>query len=211
LDEESEIDALATASETGDALAIERLFVQYRGRLRRMVALRLNVQLRGRIDPSDVVQDAYAEAVRVMDSYVRDRPLPVYLWLRKLTGQAIQQTHRAHIDAEKRDVHREARFGTPDYVNANTESIALQLAESGARPISVAIQRERMDILTTALEKLPETDREILVLRHFEHLTGPEAAMILGLEHAAVKKRYVRALIRIKSLVPSLAADVDKP
>lgn len=197
-----DLEQLTRASESGDSTALASVFARYRPRLRRMVQLRLNPRLQGRVDPSDVVQDAYAEAARVLPDYLQNRPLPVHLWLRRLTGQAILQTHRAHLQTARRDVQREVSLQDPGYVSVSTDSLALELAGSVASPASLAIRREQASQLAEALEQLSEIDREILVLRHFEHLSGTETAQVLGLSHEAVKKRYLRALIRLKSLLP---------
>jgi len=175
-----------------------------------MVELRLNSRLRGRVDPSDVVQDAFTEAARVLPEYLAEQPLPVHLWLRRLTSQAILQTHRRHLDTARRDVQREVRFGeNREYASVSTDSLALELAGSVASPASEAIQQEQATLLARALEKLSELDREILVLRHFEQLTGGETATILEMTHDAVKKRYLRALIKLRALMPVNESEPD--
>ncbi len=208
-----DLEQLTRASESGDSTALASVFARYRPRLRRMVQLRLNPRLQGRVDASDIVQDAFAEAARVLPEYLRDRPLPVHLWLRRLTGQAILQTHRAHLQTAKRAVQREVPVQDPCYVSVSTASLAMELAGSVASPASQAIRNEQTSRLADALEQLSEIDREILVLRHFEHLTGMETAQVLELNHDAVKKRYLRALMRLKSLLPpnSEVAERDVP
>jgi RNA polymerase sigma-70 factor (ECF subfamily) len=198
-----DLQQLTRASESGDTTALASVFARYRPRLRRMVQLRLNTQLQGRIDPSDVVQDAFAEAARVLPSYLQEQPLPVHLWLRKLTGQAILQAHRKHLQAAKRDAFRDVRIDGNDYAAVSTDSLANELAGSMASPASAAIQREQATMLAAALQKLSDLDREILVLRHFEQLSGAETATTLGMNHEAVKKRYLRALLKLKSMLPS--------
>jgi RNA polymerase sigma-70 factor (ECF subfamily) len=77
----------------GDQQAWAELLDEYRARLRRMVALRLDPRLQGRVDPSDVIQEAYIDASRRLPEY-RDRPeVPFYLWLRFLVGQRVQEQH----------------------------------------------------------------------------------------------------------------------
>src|SRR5262245_46199472 len=87
---------LRRASE-GDPEALGEWFTRYRDRLRRLVQLRLDRRLQGRIDPSDVLQEAYLEAARALPAYLRDPAQPVFLWLRYLTGMKLQALHRHHL------------------------------------------------------------------------------------------------------------------
>ena len=74
----------------GDQGAWAQILAPHRNRLRRMVALRLDQRLRGRIDPSDVLQEAFLRAAQAGPKYL-DRPeQPVFLWLRWLTGMTLQ-------------------------------------------------------------------------------------------------------------------------
>src|SRR5262245_55398443 len=65
----------------GDPSARAQLLDRYRGRLRQVVACRLDRRLAARVDPSDVVQEALADADRKLGGFLRDRPLPFYPWL----------------------------------------------------------------------------------------------------------------------------------
>ncbi len=91
----------------GDAQALTELMERYRARLKRMVALRMDRQLQGRVDASDIVQDALIEASRRLDEYAADPPMGFYIWLRWLTGERLLNTHRHHLGTQKRDAgHR---------------------------------------------------------------------------------------------------------
>jgi RNA polymerase sigma-70 factor (ECF subfamily) len=185
----------------GDAAALNELLAGYRERLRRMVQLRMNRRLRGRVDPSDVVQNAYLEVSRVFDNYRRQPGMAFYLWLRKLTGQKLIQIHRTHLGAAARAADREVslhRGGAPD---ATSESLAEQLVGRVSSPSQAAIRAERARQLEEALNSMSVIDREVLALRHFEQLSGPETAEVLGISHEAVKKRYIRALERLEQIL----------
>src|SRR6476661_3950978 len=81
----------------GDAAALSELFARHRGRLRRMVDLRLDRRLQGRVDASDVVQEAYLDVARRLDEYLRDPKLPLLLWLRFIVGERLLKLHRQHL------------------------------------------------------------------------------------------------------------------
>src|SRR6516162_696000 len=91
----------------GDAAAREQLLVRHRDRLRRMVQVRMDRRLAARIDPSDVVQEALADAAGKLSDYLRRRPLPFYPWLRRLAWERLVKLHRRHIRAHIRSVARE--------------------------------------------------------------------------------------------------------
>src|SRR5439155_13358142 len=99
-------DQLLDAVSRGDAKARGRLLERHRRKLARMVAVRLDRRLAARVDPSDVVQEALAEAAKRLDAYLRDRPMPYYPWLRRLTWVQIDKAHRRHT-ARRRSVARE--------------------------------------------------------------------------------------------------------
>src|ERR1700693_3359619 len=73
----------------GDQQALATLFARYRDRLRKMVGLRLDRRMSGRIDTSDVLQDAYLDVARRFPEYAAAPTVPFYLWLRALTGQRL--------------------------------------------------------------------------------------------------------------------------
>lgn len=166
-----------------------------------MVSMRMNRGLAGRVDASDIVQDSYLEASRVLDRYLENPSLPFYLWLRHLTGEKLIQAHRRHLGAQKRSVQREVSIHRAGLPEASSDSIADFLAASITSPSIRAIKNERKSQLVEALEQMQPMDREVLVMRHFEHLSGPETATALAISHDAVKKRYVRALERLQALL----------
>jgi RNA polymerase sigma-70 factor (ECF subfamily) len=200
---DSDIDLLKRAR-GGESGALTELFSRYRERLRRMVGLRMNNRLRSRVDPSDIVQDACVEATRVLDRYLDDPAMPFYLWLRHLTGEKLIQAHRHHLGAQMRAADREISLARGAGPEANSESIAAFLVGRMSSPSRAAMRGETKQKLHDALNSMQPMDREVLVLRHFEHLSGPETAEVLGISHDAVKKRYVRALERLGSLLDSL-------
>src|SRR5271166_6397846 len=91
-----EIEALLSDAAQGSVQAVRSLLEKHRGRLRRMIAARLDRRLAPRLDPSDVVQDTLADAAGRLTDYLRDRPLPFYPWLYRLAADRLARTHRQH-------------------------------------------------------------------------------------------------------------------
>jgi RNA polymerase sigma-70 factor, ECF subfamily len=177
----------------------------HRDRLRRMVALRLDHRLRGRIDPSDVIQEAYLEATERRPEYGRQAdPMPPFLWLRFLTLQRLQLVHRQQLGTRSRDAARDVSIHAGSIPQATSAALAAQLLGRDTRASEVAIRAERKRRLQGALDVMDPIDREVLVLRHFEQLSNGECARVLGLTDSAATKRYLRALSRLKEILVAL-------
>ncbi len=189
----------------GNDDAFNEVLIKHRDRLKRMVALRMNQRLQGRVDASDVIQETFVEAARALDGYLDDPKISVFLWLRKLAGEKLIQAHRQHLATQKRDANREQPIygGVPA---ATSQSIAIQLSGRFSSPSQVAQKKEAKEQLFAALEQMDELDREVLSLKHFEHLSNKEIAEIMSINYEAVKKRYVRALDKLQRILIGLGA-----
>ncbi len=199
---DSSLHHLVAAARAGDNDAWEKLVSRHRGKLRRMVELRMSPRLKGRVDASDVIQETFVEAARVMARTGINSEIPVHVWLRRLANQKLIQAHRQHEIAACRAAGREQRV--QDAVQASSISIARFLVGNVTSPSNVVMRDEKRKLLELALEEMDSLDREVLMLRHFEHLSGPESAEILGISDEAVKKRYVRALEKLQRIMARL-------
>lgn len=185
---------------TGDLGAVRILLERYRGRLRRMIALRLDTRLLPRIDASDIVQEALTDAAQKMVDYARNQPLPFYPWLHRLAAERLAQAHRRHRLAEVRSVDREEAVIVtwPDH---SSRLLVDRLASSDSGPSQALLRAERNDLLYRAIGELAEHDREVLLMRYIEELNFREIAAILGIGEGAAKMRHLRALQRIRALM----------
>ena len=123
MDERVDNDELLERAGRGDAQARADLLARHRERLRRMVALRMDRRLSPRVDPSDVVQDALAEAHRQLPDYLLERPLPFYPWLRQIAWDRLVQQHRRHLHAGRRSVRREEERRSPTLGTAPARAV----------------------------------------------------------------------------------------
>jgi RNA polymerase sigma-70 factor (ECF subfamily) len=206
----SETRRLIEQAVRGDQRALGELLGRDRERLRRMVALRLDRRLQGRVDPSDVIQEACLDAARRLPEYHKNPTMPFFLWLRLLTGQRLVDEHRKHLGAAARDVGREISLYRGALPETTTAALAAHLLGRLTTPSQVAIRAERKIRLQEALNSLEPIDREVLALRHFEELSNTEVAAVLGLDKSAASKRYARALIRLKEILASLPGGLSE-
>jgi RNA polymerase sigma-70 factor (ECF subfamily) len=203
-DDASETADLLARAKSGDAEALAALFNLYRDRLERLVHLRLDRRLSGRVDPSDVLQEAYLEVHKRFAEHDRDPGLPFYLWLRLVTGQKLTDVHRHHLGMKMRDAEREVSLYRGALPQASSVSLAAQLLGKLTSATQAAIRAEHKLLVQEALNSMDPLDREVLVLRHFEYLSNDETALVLGLKKGTASQRYIRALKRLKEFLSSI-------
>jgi len=196
--------AVARLKREGDT-ALAELFALHRQRLRRMVEMRLDNRVAGRVDPSDVLQEAFLDASRQLEGYLADVPMPPFLWLRFLTGQRLMATHRHHLGAQMRDAKREVPFDAAAGPQVHSESLSRHLAGRLTTPSRAVARMELQAQLQEVVEGMEPLDREILALRHFEELSNNEVAQELGISKAAASNRYMRALVRLSTLLADVS------
>ena len=195
---DQEIEELLARLRGGDRSAAEELFARHRPRLRRMITARLDERLASRIDPSDVVQDAMTLACRRLSDYLEEPRIPFYPWLRQVAWDRLVEVHRQHLHANKRTVRQEVSL---ELSEASAMQLAQRLVSSKTGPSKHLLRKELRARVRALLARLADGDREVLVLKHLEELSNSECAAVLGTSVEAVKKRYLRALARVRSLM----------
>lgn len=173
-----------------------------------MVRLRLDRRLQGRVDPSDVLQEAYLDLASKLPSFAEKPPMPFFLWLRLVTQERLLRLHRQHLGAAMRDAGREISLHDGS-MQASSVSLAAHLLGDITSASRAAAKLEMRWLLQEALNGMEPTDREVIVLRHFEELSNDETATVLGLTKAAASKRYVRAIVRLKSTMKQTVGAED--
>ena len=201
-----ELAAIVDRIIAGNRDALTEMFTIYRPRLWRMVNFRLHPKLRGRVDPDDVLQDAWLRAVERIEYFLIDANRSCFVWFRLITVQTLIETHRRHLGAEKRSASREMSIHQQWDAQSTSSSLAYHLQGHLTSPSTAMYRVEVAQQLDTILQGMDEIDREVLALRHFEHLTNGETALVLEMSEQAASARYVRALHRLKGILEVLPA-----
>jgi RNA polymerase sigma-70 factor (ECF subfamily) len=189
-DNSTETDRLLAPARAGDRGAIEALYSAHRDYLRCVIDLRMDDELRRRVDVSDVVQETQLEAIGRMQEYLRGPTVSFRIWLRQTALEQLINLRRRHVLAQKRAVRSQVRL--PDH-----SSVALAQNLMSRRPSEIVRGAELAQQVRQAVAEMDEPDREIILLRHFEELTNAEAAELLQIDPAAMRKRHGRALRRL--------------
>jgi RNA polymerase sigma-70 factor (ECF subfamily) len=211
VDEGNEIQGLLDRLQAGDRDALAELFARHREPLRRMIMLRLDHRLGGRVSPSDILQETYVDAMKRVPHFFENPDMPFFIWLRWIAGQRLVEVHRQHLGARMRDAGLEIPLQQGYPAAASSTCLAANLAGGLTSPSRAAIRGETLAQLEAALDRLDPLDREVLALRHFEELSNNEVAALLGIQKAAASKRYVRALERLKGALAEIPGFFDDP
>ena len=202
-------DALLMAAKQGDAQAINRLLEKHRGPVRRLVEMRLDKKVQRRVDVSDVVQEVMVEVSGRLEKYLADPVMAFHLWLRQIAWDHIIDTYRRHRVSAKRNMDREQPMSVPGGNDQSTTELAVQLCDPSMTPAAAAMQHEIAKSVEAAIERLNDQDREVIIMRHYEHLSNLEIAEVLKLNPPAASMRYLRAIRRLRELLDIQGGDGD--
>jgi RNA polymerase sigma-70 factor (ECF subfamily) len=208
-DPPTEAEQLLERLRAGDHCALADLFEQHRDRLRRMVELRIDARLQGRIDASDVLQDGFLDLAKQVDNYLKNPRLPLFLWLRLVVSDRLASYHRRHLGTRMRDAAHEVSLYRDPLPHASSAALASMLLGRLTSPSNAAIRAELILQVQDAINSLEPLDREVVALRHFEHLTRAETAVVLGISEEAGAKRYIRALKKLKTILAAMPGGIE--
>jgi RNA polymerase sigma-70 factor (ECF subfamily) len=194
---------------SGDQAALLELFSQYQERLWRMVRFRMDRRLLGRVDPDDVLQEAYLTLAKRLKDFNGDLSVCPLVWLRTMVMQTLTDLHRHHLGTHMRDAGREIAQQGCRYPQTTSVSLAAQFVAHMTSPSQAAVRAEVYGRVEQAIAEMDPIDREVLALRHFEELGNSEVAEVLGIQQKAASIRYVRALKRLKAILSKMPGIIE--
>ena len=183
--------------------ALAEEFARHQDRLERIIDLRLDPRLSGRVDAADVVQEAFIEARKRLSRFLENPTVSILVWLRGVALDTLIHVHRRHL-AKIRNAGREVSIHRSMLPQVSSLSMASHLVGDLTSPSQAAIRQETVQRVEEALEGMDSVDKEILILRHFEQLSNNEAASVVGVKKAAASRRYMRALKRFREAMEAM-------
>jgi RNA polymerase sigma-70 factor (ECF subfamily) len=179
-------------SSVSEMAALAKVFEAHRPRLTAMVQRRIAPALASRVDPEDILGDAFLRARLRWSKY--DRAMSDYAWLYRITLDCLIDSWRA-ANADGRSLRKEVPW--PERSSAE---LGMGLVGSITSPSEALGRNELREKIAWAVQQLKPEDREILGMRHFDELSYQDAAAVLGISQDAAMQRYARALRRLRKL-----------
>jgi RNA polymerase sigma-70 factor (ECF subfamily) len=207
--EQDKTEELLLQVKQGDEAAVNQLMERHRDALRQIVRMRLDQKIQRRVDVSDVVQDVLVEANRRLQDYLQNPAMTFRLWLRQIAQDRIIDAHRRHRISARRSVDREQALAAPRGYDQSSIQLAGLLSDQALTPEAAALQQEMARRVEAAVSRLEERDSEIIVMRHYEHLSNQEIAHALNLTEPAASMRYLRAIRRLKEILQAGSSDAS--
>jgi RNA polymerase sigma-70 factor (ECF subfamily) len=184
------------AARSGDDAALGPLLECYRTYLRLLARLEIGRRLQGKLDASDLVQEAFLEAHRNFKLFQGTDEPQFANWLRQILAAKVANLVRHYFGTQARDVRVEQEVAAG--LDNSSHMLGHELAASLTSPSQQAVKREQAVLLADALERLPADYREVLILRHLEGLTFPEVARRMQRTEDSVQKLWVRGLASLR-------------
>ena len=187
---------LLRRARAGDGAALGSLLELYRNYLSLLARLQIGRRLQGKVDPADVVQEAFLKAHRSFGQFHGTTAEQLIGWLRKILTSKLVDLLRHYYGARARDVRLERDLAAE--MDRSSQFLDRALVARYSSPSRQAVRREQAVLLANALERLPGSYREVLILHHLEELPFPEVARRLGRSVDSVEKLWARALARLR-------------
>lgn len=203
-EDSNEVERCLERMRQGDSAALADLFDIFRPKLTRMIELRIGDQLAARIDANDVMQEAFVDAAKKIDGYLRDCPTSIFVWLRGIAIDRLQRMQRDHLGAQCRAAGREVQLPQGSSLLFATNLVDV---ESPSRHLQHSELRE---FVRLSIQLLSDEDREVVLMRHFEGLSNGQVAEILNINRSTAAMRHGRALVRLQKILNSSEASSSR-
>jgi RNA polymerase sigma-70 factor (ECF subfamily) len=194
-----EPEQLLHRAQAGDGPALGQLLELYRAYLVVLARVQIGRRLQGKVDASDVVQEAFLGAYRDFPQFRGTTEGEFLSWLRQVLASLLANLVRRYQGTQRRDVRLERQLAVE--LEQSSHALGGSLAAVQSSPSQQAMRREQSVLLAEALGRLPSEWRELLILRHLEGLSFPEVARRLGRTVDSVKKLWPRALAGLRRLL----------
>src|SRR5918996_1211670 len=148
--------------------------------------------LRDAAEADEAVQDAFMKAYTHLSSFREE--LPFEVWFTRILINGCLDRIKARTRRERWIVAMpESAAGERDY--------AERTPGRGPSPEDQVLARERRRKLAAALAKLPDRQRSVFMLSHYEGCTSREVSAITGLNESTVRVHLFRAIRKLRGML----------
>jgi RNA polymerase sigma-70 factor (ECF subfamily) len=186
-----------------DVAALTEMFEEHRSRLLIMLQSRIDPAMGARLSAEDILNETFFLARRRWHRFASSG-MTSYPWLYRLAMDTLIEAWRRQ-KCLGRDPGRQIPW--PDRSSAQQ---VLKLVDSATKPSEALAREELRRRVQQVLATLKPIDREVLWMRHYDQLSFADLAMLLKIQENTAIKRYVRALQRLKDLLPDLNPHGDQ-
>lgn len=172
------------------------LLEMYRHYVQLLARMQLDERLKGKIDPSDLVQEIFMRAQRGFGEFRGQSEPELLVWLRRILGRALANQLRHYQGTGKRNIFYERNLD--DVLDHSSAQMSRAVVSRDLSPSAQARRREQAVLVADALEQLPEHYREVIVLRRLRGLSFPEVARQMDRTVDSVKYLWSVALVRLR-------------
>lgn len=192
-----EVAQLIEQARAGDTGILGRLLESYRNYLRLLARVEIGRRLQGKVDASDVVQEAFLDATRYFDRFQGQAEGQFVAWLRQILAGTMANTVRRYLGTQARDARLECAIAAD--LDHSVNALARVLVDPHSSPSQAAVRAEQTLLVAEALALLPADYQTVLILRHLEGLTFPQVAERMGRSVDSVEKLWIRGLTRLRA------------
>ena len=175
-----------------------KAFEEHQDRLLNLAQRNMPVELQRLFTPEDILQETLVQACQKADFLESHPEIPVYFKLRIVLFQTLGGLVRRHLQADKRSLQHEVSAAEKEDASSRALLRWEDFSDTLTSPLSRITRAERHSLLRSVMESLPEADREILLLRHFDGLSIQACAEALHITPKAASMRHVRAVQRLQ-------------
>jgi RNA polymerase sigma-70 factor (ECF subfamily) len=194
--------ALLVQAKAGDSDSLGRLLETYQNYLKLLACTQLDAKVRGRVSPSDVVQETMLEAHCDFAKFRGNSDGEFFAWLRKILVHNLARAVEQHVLAAKRDVRREAsQIRINASLDRSTTRLEAMLADHQRSAESSVSLQEQMIQLANALAQLSADHRDVVVMRHLEGVSFATIADQMGRSSGATRMLWLRAIEQLRQLM----------
>jgi RNA polymerase sigma-70 factor, ECF subfamily len=190
---------LLRAARAGDPQALGQLLELYRHYLRLLARVQVSRRLRGKADPSDLVQEAFLAAQRSFPQFRGNSEGEFVDWLRQILARKLIDLARRYLQAGRRDVRLERQLAAD--LDNSSRALGAALAAPSSSPSARAVRREQAVLLADAIKSLPADYGEVIILRHLEGLPLADVAARMGRSVDSVKNLWIRGIARLRAIL----------